>query len=103
MTETNSRRSVRWWSATYIALLLPASVLAYVGIGWISASERGWQTQAAAASLVAAWLLLGAGATFALASTVSSSRLNLVKAILPISLASVCYAISLAWGGRMLI
>jgi hypothetical protein len=44
-----------------VIALLPATALAYVGILWLRASERGWQTQVAAAALVVGWVALVVG------------------------------------------
>ncbi len=107
MNWRTSRRTIRLWSlalcAFYIVLLVPGSFLAYIGVEWVDAAERGWRTQIAAAALVAAWFALGVGAAFSWKASRAGSGVSLLSAAAFVPIAMIFYAVTLAWGGRMLI
>lgn len=88
--------------AIYVVLLFPASVLAYIGILWVTDSEHGWQPQIAAAALVAAWFPLAFGAFYTWTAGKAGIRIsNLSKAAFFL-VALFFYAITFAWGERTL-
>ncbi len=106
MTDpTSSPPSRNWFRLSwliYLALLIPASLLAYIGFLWVDASARGWQTQIAAAALIAAWfpVALGAFRTRPSSVEVGPSRLSTAGYFFA---ALFFYAVAFSWGGRMLI
>jgi hypothetical protein len=66
--SANSERPMRLAAillgSFYVASLIPATPLAYAGMLWLGASERGWRTQVAAGALVAghwSWVLPSCG------------------------------------------
>ena len=90
-------------AALYAVLLIPATLGAYAGALWVGVSDRGWQTQSAAAALMVGWLLLiVAGVTGWKALSVKSRAATTLTLVL-ILLAVASYAVVSAWGGRMLI
>ena len=89
--------------AVYFVVLIMATFLAYAGHGWIGASQRGWQTHAAAGALVVGWVALVGGGMFAQKFLKHRRRSNLVLATSCSLIVVGAYAIFLAWGGRMLI
>lgn len=107
MYDEDPRQPVQPWSlvlySLYLVALLPASLLAYIGIGWMDAYERGWRTQVAAASLAAAWIPLALGALFSCKSVWLGRKPVFPRAIGFLLIAIGFYAVAFAWGGRMLI
>jgi len=89
--------------AMYAFAFMPATALAYLGLIWVGASERGWLTQAAAGALVIGWLALAIGAALAWHVVKTGERRRFSLLIPPGVLASAAYAIAYGWGGRMLI
>ena len=107
MKSPTSEPSSRHWLigswSVYVALLFPASFLAYIGILWITASERGWQTQIAAAALVAAWFSLASGAFYTWTTSKAETRPSRLSKTAFFLVALFFYAVAFAWGGRMMI
>ena len=102
-SEPSSRHWLMGSWAIYVALLFPASLLAYIGILWVTDSERGWQTQIAAAALVAAWFPLAFGAFYTWTAAKAGTRMSHLSKAAFFLVALFFYAITFAWGGRMLI
>ena len=90
------------WSI-YVALLFPASFLAYIGLLWVTDSGRDWQTQIAAAALVAAWFPLALGAFYTWIASKAGTRSSRLSKAAFFLVALFFYAVAFVWGGRMLI
>lgn len=101
--EPSSRRWLMGSCAIYVALLFPASFLAYIGILWVTDSGRGWQTQIAAAALVAAWFPLAFGAFYTWTAAKTGARISHLSKAAFLLVALLFYTITFAWGGKMLI
>jgi hypothetical protein len=87
----------------YALAFVAAAPFAYAGALWIGVSERGWQTQIAAASLVVGWLALAVGAVSVWRVARRGER-TLWRSVVPAGGVAVgAYAIAFSWGGRMLI
>ena len=107
MNLAMSERSVRLWSialcAFYVVALVPGLFLSWIGLEWVEETGRGWRTQAAAAAMMAGGLPLALGAAFTVRAVRTRSGLDLVAGAGFGLIAMLCYAVFLAWGGRMLI
>jgi hypothetical protein len=90
-------------SSFYLLGLLAATPFAYMGIGWLGASERGWRTQVAAGALIAGWLALAFGAAFVWRFVRTRQRSYLLLGLASGVVAVAAYAVTYEWGGRMLI
>ncbi|HEX4739084.1 MAG TPA: hypothetical protein VH331_16145 [Allosphingosinicella sp.] len=83
-----------------LLLLIPASVLAYAGTGWLDLDPPAkWS----AAAMVAAPLPLACGTFFAWKATKEGNRRDLLIATAFALMIVPLYVILWAWGGRMLI
>jgi hypothetical protein len=87
----------------YVIALIAATPFAYAGTMWLNASERGWQTQVAAAGLIVGWLALAVGAVFVWQSVKAKRRPSAKVIVASCVAAGAAYAIVFAWGGGMLI
>jgi hypothetical protein len=107
MNLPTRERSMRAWSialcAVYVVALVPGTFLAGIGMMWVDASGRGWRTGVAAPALVTAWFPLALGAVFAWKAARARSGMNLLAGVAFGLVAMACYAVFIAWGGRMLI
>ena len=84
-----------------VLLLLPASLLAYIGIGWWP--DLDWPAKAGAAAMATAPLPLGCGAFFAWKAATEGRRRDLLIALACALLIVPLYVVLWAWGGRMLL
>ena len=107
MDGADLRQPTRLWSLAiysfYVVAIVPGSFLAYIGMGWIGAYERGWRTQVAAAALAAAWIPLAFGVAFCWKAVRDGSRPIFLHGVGFVLLAICFYLVPLMWGGRMLI
>jgi len=105
--RTHSERTLRspavLLGSVYVIALVAATPLAYAGAGWLSASERGWQTQVAAGAFLAGWLALALGAFLLWKSVRTKRRSTLLLGVASGLVAVAAYAVVYEWGGRMLI
>ena len=107
MYDADLRQPTRLWSLAiysfYVVAIVPGSFLAYIGIGWMDAYERGWRTQVAAAALAAAWIPLALGVAFCWKAVRAGSRPIFLHGVGFVLLTVGFYAVPLVWGGHMLI
>lgn len=110
MAEGDSRRVLRLWPlilySSYLIAFVLGSCLAYVGVEWVGAYERGWRTQVAAAALIAAWFPLALGLAFSWKAARSRRRPRFLPDLSGIGflvIAAIFYGVAAGWGGRMLI
>jgi uncharacterized membrane protein HdeD (DUF308 family) len=105
--NTNSERAVRLSAillgSIYAVAFIEATPLAYAGMLWLGASERGWLTQVAAAALMAGWLALAGGAVFVWKAVKTRQRSSMLLGVASGLFAVAAYAFAYGWGGRMLI
>jgi hypothetical protein len=83
-----------------VLLLIPASVLAYAGTGWL---DLDWPAKASAAAMVAAPLPLACAVFFARKAAKERNGRDLLIAAACALIVVPLYIILWAWGGRMLI
>jgi len=107
MNDVDSGQSMRLWSTAlcsfYLVALLLGSFLAYIGILWVDAYERGWRTQIAAAAIVAAWFPLALAAAFSWKAARASTKPRFLWGIGFVVIAIAFYAVAMAWDGHMMI
>ena len=82
---------------------IAATPFTYAGILWLSASEGGWHTQAAAAGLIIGWLALAVGAISVCQAVKAKQRPNLKVVVSSCVAATAAHTIVIEWGGGMLI
>ena len=87
----------------YAIAVIAGTPLAYAGALWVGASERGWQTQAAAGALLVGWAAIALGAFLFWKSVRTKRRSTRVLGIASGVVALASYALAYEWGGRMLI
>lgn len=101
--QSDPRRTDIVLASVYLLATIAASPSAYASTLWLTPSERGWQTQAAAGGLVVGWGALAIAALLAWQAINAKRRPRLIALAALSLIAATAYFLAAEWGGRMLI